>query len=153
MAASDGIEAHYERLLFRARAEKAVLETKLEACEDLIRSLANGSLSWIHADRAAEAVVQMLDTTPNAPARTRRTLSEALADALTKDISERDAKDRDNREPCTEQDTDWECGGCGLFLGSQPSPDFGNYPCVCGRRNRPVPVHPNSHNHRSRRKP
>lgn len=135
MAASDGIEAHYERLLFRTRAEKAALQSKLDACEDLIRSLADGSLSWIHADRAAQGVVEILDSTDS-----------------TKDRSETHAKARDNPKRCSESETEWECGGCGLYLGSQPSPDFGDYPCVCGRNNRPRPLNPNGPNALKRRK-
>ena len=124
------VEAHYERLLFRSRAEKAKLQARLEACESLVRSLADGSLPWTSADHAAQALVAEMD----------------------KDASGEGPAPRDNPVPCAKPDIDWECGGCGLFLGSRPSPDFGDYPCVCGRRNRPRPVHPNSHNALLRRK-
>ena len=130
MEATDRIEARYERLLFRLRRQLADAEARLHAYEDLVKDLASGELPFIHADHAAQALV-------------------ATIEDKSKDSSEA----RDNPKPCTNaSNIDWECGGCGLFLGSRPSPDFGNYPCVCGKKNRPRPVHANSHNHASRRK-
>lgn len=153
MAASeDRIEAHYERLLFRARAEKAHAEAKLAAFEDLVRSLADGSLAFIHADYAAQALLQVLEEqgSPTEP-KPKKSLSEALIEALQED-SETRSKAGDNRESCLHKsDIDWECGGCGLYLGSRPSPDFGTHPCVCGRKNRPIPVKPTSFNHPSQK--
>ena len=151
MAASDErIEAHYERLLFRARAEKAHAEAKLAAFEDLVRSLADGSLAFIHADHAAQALLRVLDE--NEPPKKNRPLSEALIDALQEESDNRAAAG-DNRQSCSHQsEIDWECGGCGLFLGSRPSPDFGAHPCVCGKKNRPVPVRPTSFNHPSQKR-
>lgn len=131
MAASeDRIEAHYERLLFRARAEKAHAEAKLAAFEDLVRSLADGSLAFIHADHAAQALLRVLEEESKPP-----------------------VEPRDNRNKCSENSNiDWECGGCGLYLGSRPSPDFGTHPCVCGKNNRPIPVKPTSFNHPSQKR-
>lgn len=154
MAASeDRIEAHYERLLFRARAEKAHAEAKLAAFEDLVRALADGSLAFIHADHAAQALLRTLDGEAG-PKKSpqQKTLSEALVEALQED-SENRAKSGDNRNKCSHKsEIDWECGGCGLYLGSRPSPDFGAHPCVCGKRNRPTPVHPTSFNHPSQKR-
>lgn len=151
-----GEAAHYERLLFRTRAEKARVEARLAAFEDLVRALADGSLAFIHADHAAKTLLETLEEEePRFYHPTKLvTLSEALAAELSRDQEEsrQSSEDRDNPKPCTDgSNIDWECGGCGLFLGSQPSPDFGKYPCVCGKKNRPRPVHPNSHNHASRR--
>jgi hypothetical protein len=149
-ASDDRIEAHYERLLFRARAEKAHAEAKLAAFEDLVRALADGSLAFIHADHAAQALLQTLEE--QAPAKKNVPLSEALRDALQEESDSRNAA-RDNRESCSHKsEIDWECGGCGLLLGSRPSPDFGDHPCVCGKKNRPVPVNPTSFNHPSQKR-
>lgn len=145
--------AHYERLLFRTRAEKARLEARLAAFEDLVRALADGSLPFIHADHAAKALLDTLAEEEPRLYQPQPLLSEALAEELAKDKSRRAPQGEDNPKPCTDNSNiDWECAGCGLFLGSRPSPDFGNYPCVCGKKNRPRRVHPNSHNHASRRR-
>lgn len=145
------LEGHYERLLFRSRAEKAELQARLEACETLVRSLADGSLPWTSADHAARALVEEMDGPERTPG-SQKPLSETLAAALEKDSSERTSAPRDNSKRCSHKyETDWECGGCGLYLGSRPSPDFGEHPCVCGRNNRPRPVAPTSFNHPSQK--
>ena len=120
------IESHYERLLFRLRADKTKVETRLAAFEDFVTGLADGSLPWTHADHAAKALLEVIE-----------------------EESESTPAKRDNPKRC---DKDWECGGCGLFLGSGRSPDFGKYPCVCGLRSRPREVPEWSHNHPSRKK-
>lgn len=116
------IEAHYERLLFRARAAQAAAEVKLTAYEDFVHGLASGAIPWTRADHAAQA----------------------LLDQVTKPESDPPSVREDNQALCAVKETssnekpvEWECGRCGFYLGSQVSSDFGRYPCVCGKLNRP----------------
>lgn len=111
-----------ERLLFRERATNSRLKAKLDLFRTFVTELADGTVSWVNADYAAQMLIEESECDP-------------------------DEWERDNAKECSPSQitqpppsVGWECESCGAYLGSSSWPRQGELPCLCGpnRKVRPA---------------